>query len=52
MTTGIPWRDGTEWKGNLTLAPALGEHNEYVFLELLRMSRQEDEDLRESGIIE
>jgi len=51
-TTGIPWNDGTEWKGNLTPAPALGEHNEYVFLELLGMSRQEYEDFRQSGIIE
>ncbi len=51
-TTGIPWKDDTEWKGNLTPAPALGEHNEYVFLELLGMSRQAYEDFRQSGIIE
>ncbi|MEI8190146.1 MAG: CoA transferase [candidate division NC10 bacterium] len=52
MTTGIPWRDETEWKGELSKAPALGEHNEYVFLELLGMSKREYESYRSAGIIE
>ena len=52
MTTGIPWRDETEWKGNLVKAPDLGEHNEYVFLDLLGMSKQEYESHRSAGIIE
>jgi benzylsuccinate CoA-transferase BbsF subunit len=52
MTTGLPWVDETEWKGNLASAPHLGEHNEYVFLELLGMSRQEYEGYRSAGVIE
>ena len=52
MTTGIPWRDETEWKGELSKAPALGEHNEYVFLKLLGMSEREYESYRSAGIIE
>jgi benzylsuccinate CoA-transferase BbsF subunit len=53
LTTGLPWREeGTEWKGTLLPAPALGQHNEYVFRELLGMSAEEYESCRRDGILE
>jgi len=52
LTTGVPWRDETDWKGNLFEAPALGEHNEHVFRGLLGMSEQEYESYRRAGILE
>jgi benzylsuccinate CoA-transferase BbsF subunit len=51
MTTGLPWRDETAWKGKLSSSPALGEHNEYVFLELLGLSEQEYTNYQAAGII-
>jgi crotonobetainyl-CoA:carnitine CoA-transferase CaiB-like acyl-CoA transferase len=51
MTTGLPWRDETGWKGKLSSSPALGEHNEYVFLELLGMSEQEYKNYQAAGVI-
>ena len=49
-TTGIPWRDDSDWKGNLFQAPALGEHNEYVFKGILQMSDAEYERHRSAGV--
>lgn len=53
LTTGLPWKEeGTEWKGTLLPAPALGQHNEYVFRHLLGMSAEEYESSRRDGILE
>jgi benzylsuccinate CoA-transferase BbsF subunit len=52
MTTGLPWSDDSGWKGVLFRAPDLGEHNEYVFKELLHMSDAEYEDHRAAGVIQ
>ena len=53
LTTGLPWREeGAEWKGTLLPAPALGQHNEYVFRHLLGMSAEEYECCRRDGILE
>ena len=52
ITTALPWKDDTEWKGNLFKPPSLGEHNEHVFLGLLGMSEQEYESYRSAGIVQ
>lgn len=52
LTTGMPWRDQTDWKGNLFAAPTLGEHNDHVFLEILGMPEAEYESYRRAGILE
>jgi benzylsuccinate CoA-transferase BbsF subunit len=54
ITTTLPWQDEEEkdWKGDLFKPPDLGEHNEYVFLELLQLTREEFEKYRSMGVIE
>jgi len=52
MTTGLPWRDGSDWKGSLCRSPELGEHNDYVFKDLLQMSDAEYQAHRASGVIQ
>ena len=52
MTAGLPWVDGSGWKGNVSRAPDLGEHNEYVFRELLQMSETEYQAHRAAGVIQ
>jgi benzylsuccinate CoA-transferase BbsF subunit len=53
LTTGLPWREeGAEWKGALSPAPALGQHNDYVFRDLLGLSEQDYESYRRAGVIE
>jgi benzylsuccinate CoA-transferase BbsF subunit len=52
LTTGLPWKDGTQWKGKIEAPPSLGEHNEYVFRELLQLSEQEYESFRAEGAFE
>jgi benzylsuccinate CoA-transferase BbsF subunit len=53
LTTGLPWREeGAEWKGTLSPAPALGQHNDYVFRDLLGLSEQDYESYRRAGVIE
>jgi benzylsuccinate CoA-transferase BbsF subunit len=53
ITTGLPWReDGTDWKGVLAPAPALGQHNDYVFREVLGFSQEEYAAYRREGVIE
>jgi benzylsuccinate CoA-transferase BbsF subunit len=52
LTTGLPWREeGSEWKGTLLPAPALGQHNDYVFRNLLGLSEQEFESYQREGVI-
>ena len=53
VTTALPWReDGSEWKGTIRRAPGLGQHNDYVFRNLLGLSEQEYESYRRAGAIE
>jgi benzylsuccinate CoA-transferase BbsF subunit len=53
ITTGLPWRvEGSDWKGVLAPAPALGEHNDYVFREVLGLSEEEYASYRREGVIE
>jgi benzylsuccinate CoA-transferase BbsF subunit len=53
IRTALPWREeGTDWKGTLVPAPALGQHNDYVFRDLLGLSEQEYESYRREGVIE
>jgi hypothetical protein len=52
MTAGLPWLDESGWKGSLSRAPDLGEHNEYVFKELLHMSDAEYQDHQAAGVIQ
>ena len=48
---GLPWRfDGVEGP-NLTEAPVLGQHNEYVYQELLGLSLDETNRLVEERAI-
>ena len=53
ITTGLPWREeGSEWRGTLSPAPGLGQHNDYVFRRLLGLSEQEYESCRREGVID
>ncbi len=53
LTTGLPWREeGSDWKGVLAPAPALGQHNDYVFREVLGLSEEEYASSRREGVIE
>lgn len=52
LTTAIPWRDETDWKGNLFRPPQLGEHNDWVFLELLGVSSDQYEEYVRAGFLE
>lgn len=52
LTTGLPWKEESEWKGKIEQAPALGEHNEYVFRGLLQLSEEEYERYRAEGVCE
>ncbi|MFC1932734.1 CaiB/BaiF CoA transferase family protein, partial [Chloroflexota bacterium] len=49
--TGLPWRLSDTPKGNYQRAPLLGEHNDYVFGELLGMSREEIKRLEEEKVL-
>lgn len=48
---GLPWRLSDTPKGNYQHAPLLGEHNDYVFGELLGMSKEEIRRLEEDKVI-
>jgi benzylsuccinate CoA-transferase BbsF subunit len=53
LTTGLPWlEEGSDWKGLLAPAPALGQHNDYVFREVLGLSEAECAAYRREGVIE
>jgi benzylsuccinate CoA-transferase BbsF subunit len=52
LTTGLPWKEESEWKGKIERAPALGEHNDYVFRELLQLSEEQYERYRAEGVCE
>jgi benzylsuccinate CoA-transferase BbsF subunit len=46
----LPWKLNDTVKGNYSYPPLLGEHNDYVFGELLGMSREEIGKLKEEKI--
>jgi benzylsuccinate CoA-transferase BbsF subunit len=48
---GLPWRHNGRKKGNYTYPPLLGEHNDYVFGELLGLSDAEIARLKEEKVI-
>jgi benzylsuccinate CoA-transferase BbsF subunit len=48
---GLPWRPGGRQKGNYSYPPLLGEHNDYVFGELLGLSEEEIAKLKEEKVI-
>jgi len=47
----LPWRLSDSPKGNYHYAPLLGEHNDYVFGELLGLPKEEIEQLKEEKVI-
>ncbi|MBE0415452.1 MAG: CoA transferase [Dehalococcoidia bacterium] len=47
----LPWRLSDSPRGNYQHAPLLGEHNDYVFGELLNMSGEEIARLKEEQVI-
>ncbi|OGN94995.1 MAG: hypothetical protein A2Y89_03035 [Chloroflexi bacterium RBG_13_51_18] len=48
---GLPWRAKGRKKGNYSCPPLLGEHNDYVFGELLGLSKEEINRLKEEKVI-
>ncbi|MCH7737976.1 MAG: CoA transferase, partial [Chloroflexi bacterium] len=48
---GLPWRFDGEQEPRLTAAPVLGQHNAYVYQELLGLSVLEVDRLVEEQII-
>jgi benzylsuccinate CoA-transferase BbsF subunit len=48
---GLPWKQTDTLKGNYQPAPALGQHNDYVFGELLGMPKDEIARLVEEQVI-
>jgi crotonobetainyl-CoA:carnitine CoA-transferase CaiB-like acyl-CoA transferase len=47
---GLPWKLSDSPRGNYSYPPLLGEHNDYVFGELLGLSREELEKLKEEKV--
>jgi crotonobetainyl-CoA:carnitine CoA-transferase CaiB-like acyl-CoA transferase len=48
---GLPWRADGKQKGNYSCPPLLGEHNDYVFGELLGLTSEEIARLKEEKVI-
>lgn len=48
---GLPWRLSDAPPGNYVHPPALGEHNDYVFRQLLKLSDEEIAQLQEEQVI-
>ena len=47
----LPWLADAKWRGDSSPSPAIGADNEYVFGELLGLSRSRQEELRQAGVI-
>jgi len=47
----LPWKLSDSPQGNYDHAPSLGEHNDYVFKELLNMSDEKIAQLQEEQVI-
>lgn len=50
-TISLPWRDEEGWRGDLAPAAALGADNEYVFGDLLGLSKGEIDELVKADVI-
>jgi benzylsuccinate CoA-transferase BbsF subunit len=50
-TTTLPWTDADGWRGAFAPTPKLGAHNDYVFGEILKVSRAKQDELKEMGVI-
>jgi benzylsuccinate CoA-transferase BbsF subunit len=48
---GLPWRSEGRQKGNYSSPPLLGEHNDYIFGELLGLTNEEIARLKEEKVI-
>jgi benzylsuccinate CoA-transferase BbsF subunit len=48
---GLPWKAGGKQKGNYSYPPLLGEHNDYVFGNLLGLTKEEIARLEEEKVI-
>jgi benzylsuccinate CoA-transferase BbsF subunit len=51
VRAAVPWRLSDSPKGNYAPSPLLGEHNNYVFGELLGLSKEEIKQLHEEQVI-
>lgn len=51
IRTGLPWRLSDSTRGHYQYPPLLGEHNDYVFGELLGLPGEEIERLEEEQVI-
>ena len=51
VLAGLPFRFADTPKGNYAAAPLLGEHNDYVFGDLLGLSREEIQRLTEEEVL-
>ncbi len=47
----LPWRDSEGFRGDFAPPPRLGEHNDYVFGELLGLDAHEIETSTEAGVL-
>lgn len=47
----LPWLAGDSWRGHSSPSPAIGADNEYVFGQILGLSRARQQELQESGVI-
>lgn len=47
----LPWLAGDGWRGHSSPSPAIGADNEYVFGEILGLSRARQQELQETGVI-
>lgn len=53
LTTVLPWKEEAErWKGKLLPSPSLGQHNDYVFGDVLGLSKEEYEAYQKQGVLE
>ena len=50
-TTTLPWMHADGWRGSFAPTPTLGSHNDYVFGEILKLSRVKQAELKEKGVI-
>jgi crotonobetainyl-CoA:carnitine CoA-transferase CaiB-like acyl-CoA transferase len=47
----LPWLAGDGWRGRSSPSPAIGADNDYVFGEILGLSRARQQELQETGVI-
>lgn len=47
----LPWLAQDAWRGHSSPSPAIGADNEYVFGEILGLSRSRQRELQEAGVI-